>query len=66
MFIPNAETNADSGDLNCGPDRILVNARIDSIPILDDDDKQIGWMYVTVCNVPTTMDVYCCVPLTIE
>lgn len=66
IIIPIIETTAGIGDLDCGPERIVVKGRVDSIAIYDNNNNQIGWKYVTVCNVPSSMEVYCCVPLTIE
>jgi hypothetical protein len=66
VLFPLIRTNAEVVDLDCGPERVVVKGRVDSIAVYDNNNNQIGWRYVTVCNVPSSMEVYCCVPLTIE
>ena len=65
-FIPKLDANANSGGPGCGPDKHVVNGRLDTHPRFNSDNEQIGWTYVIVCDVPSSMEIYCCVPLTIE
>ncbi len=65
-FIPFSETNANSEGPECGPERHVVKGRVDSIPIYDNNENQIGWEYVIVCDVPSSLDIYCCIPIALE